>query len=741
MFRQPSGQMLPTVAAAVLASSSLGGAAHTRDAATPAGLGGGPAGLAGGDGERMFYRFHQHQIRMDGGKDDADDQVMLNILGSTDRAVDMGGWYERLVHDAAAVEMDSATALLLMHRSTHIAGTLHKKEIRNGESHFTADLLDGARLDSGVLARDAIDSGALRGVSIGYTYHWRDTTWDDKTETLTVHKWRLLEVSLTPIPADGLAGLRERPAFITQTQEQSPNQSTIHPHTGQRGQGDFPMNFDDWLKARGIDKSKLTDVQLAELQRDFAAAMQARNTSGNPPPATTPPAGTGIEPGDEGQRASLLASQRENTLRAFAQDMGVTLENEAYRGFDSLEEGYRAIAQAHAQRAADNGGTPTIPLAPSGTGTNVVRDQADKFRARATAGLMNSAGVTIGERDVEHEFRNERHMGIHAIVRACAKAEGIAEAEFWGPVDCASYAQSRAVYSRAATTDFTHILSNSAEKALVQGFMAFEDTTYQRWCTVRSVSSFKTVKNAGLSLGTLKETAENAAFQELTKADGGYDSSLGMFGAAIALTFQALVGDDLGAWLQMFMRTGSIGRATVEKEAFKKLLNATYTHDRTGSAAIGTAGNLDKVRADFSKKKNHNGDRLHLTPRFLIHDIGNTTAVQQALGIVAAGGQTIAASNAARSIVPIESAYVSDTGLLAGALSSDYYLVGNPNIMDSVLVNFLEGIETPMIMPFDAGAVAAEKWKVMLPFQATTATHSDGTNTRVSGIQKATAAA
>jgi hypothetical protein len=78
--------------------------------------------------------------------------------------------------------------------------------------------------------------------------------------------------------------------------------------------------------------------------------------------------------------------------------------------------------------------------------------------------------------------------------------------------------------------------------------------------------------------------------------------------------------------------------------------------------------------------------------------------------------------------------------LLGGAASTDYYLTGDPNAVDTVLVNFLEGVgQSPIIMPFDGGAVASERWKIMLPFEATVATHSDGTNTRVSGIQKATA--
>jgi hypothetical protein len=62
-------------------------------------------------------------------------------------------------------------------------------------------------------------------------------------------------------------------------------------------------------------------------------------------------------------------------------------------------------------------------------------------------------------------------------------------------------------------------------------------------------------------------------------------------------------------------------------------------------------------------------------------------------------------------------------------------------VADGLIVEFLRGMRAPEIREFDAGAVAAVKFKIMLPFEATVATHTDSAGTaRVSGITKGTVA-
>ncbi len=181
---------------------------------------------------------------------------VLTMVASTDRAVDWGGYREVLVHKPESISRDAACAMLVNHDPNRIAGPITAIRIGNGQMEIDAELLPEARMDSGITVADAIESGALRGVSIGYHYSEKDTQYDRDSRTLTVNSWRLLEASLTPIPADDSAGLRSRslPEHITK------------PGAKER-KDTVPMKkFLEWLAKRGFDLAKLNDEQVEHLR-------------------------------------------------------------------------------------------------------------------------------------------------------------------------------------------------------------------------------------------------------------------------------------------------------------------------------------------------------------------------------------------------------------------------------------------------------------------------------------------
>jgi hypothetical protein len=204
---------------------------------------------------------------------------------------------------------------------------------------------------------------------------------------------------------------------------------------------------------------------------------------------------------------------------------------------------------------------------------------------------------------------------------------------------------------------------------------------------------------------------------------------------------QTLVNDQLGLFMAELRRAGAIAALTIDRRVYEVLMNATWTNDLSTSAPIATATNLDKPRAALKSKLSPAGEKMGVVARFLLHDPASAVNAQMATGAIYAPGQSLAPSLASRSIVPVESHWIGDTALKSGVATTDYYLAGDPSVVDTVLVNFLEGVGlAPIITPFDAGAVAAEKWKILVPFEATVATHTDSAgNARISGMQKATA--
>jgi hypothetical protein len=112
----------------------------------------------------MFTRF----ARIASG--DAKEDGTIRMVASTAEAVDWGGGREILLHDPENIDMSAATGLLLNHDRSMVSGVLRDLSADGKELTGSAVIDEDARLSSGVSVRKAVASGALRGVSIGYSY-------------------------------------------------------------------------------------------------------------------------------------------------------------------------------------------------------------------------------------------------------------------------------------------------------------------------------------------------------------------------------------------------------------------------------------------------------------------------------------------------------------------------------------------------------------------------------------------
>jgi HK97 family phage prohead protease len=652
---------------------------------------------------------------------DGKTRKVLTMVASTDRAVDWGGWREVLVHGKENISRDAAHAMLVNHDPNKIAGRITDIRVDGGKMEIDAELLADARMDSGVSVADAIDSGALRGVSIGYHYTESDADFDRESRTLTVNRWRLLEVSLTPIPADDSAGLRSLPDQFKR---------------GASAPKEIPMKkFLAWLAVRGFLIEKLSDEQVEHLRgicdkKEEPEADYAKD-------ARTAPVAA-----DEKQRAEQIKRDREIAVRA---------ESHGLKASDYLGMTDEKADSKMLRDLAEKNKTST----PDEAIVTVQRDAGDKIITHARASLYRMGGIAPTA-DEAKEFKvagaATSTMPMRQILRAVARAAGFSNADYWSDAELAAQMAGsldlRTLGRRDApnkiVSNFSTLLANVAHKALQKGFESYNGATWQIWATVRDVPNFLQVTNTGLSSGRLIETAEGNAFPELLQKDGGYNSTLGLFGATVSVSFQAIVNDQLGQILRDLGRTGALAAMTVDRLVYSKLVGGTWTNDTSTSATLATPSNLDKPRAALKNKLSPANEKLGIVARYLLHDPANAVNAEVATGKIYGPGQTTSPSQGSKQIIPVESHWISDTALAGGALTTDYYLTGDPNVVDTVLVNFLEGVgQTPIIMPYDAGAVAAEKYKIMLPVQATMATHTDGAATpatRVSGMQKATVA-
>ncbi len=603
----------------------------------------------------------------------------INMLASTDDAVDFGGYREILVHGASNIDYSAARSLLINHKPDLLAGSISGMSA-DGRQMISAANIDGdATMPSGVNVRKAVANGMLRGVSIGYTYSNKDAVYDEETRTITVKKWRLLEISLTPIPADGKAQIRSLPEA-------------------------------------------------------FNSAVTAANDKGTRSMSDdTKPQDHSADDKNEAVRAQAIADARNEAQVAKAREADVIritklAEAHGLRGSDfldaakypTLDIAIDAMTKAKAERDASN----------VAARVSVVADAGDKADAAATGSILAlyNAG---SEADMKG---SERAGSTLDIIRRHAQRHGH-DSVGWSKAELSGYALAmRVPGSRSVnvtTSNFnTVVLANIMDKAVFKGFSdAGALVSYPQWTGRRSVVDFKSFSSGALDSGNLVETSEGIAFPELIKAEGSYSASLGLWGCTVNLSYQALVNDDLGEFMKMLNRAGSIAQRTIDKKVYAVVNAATWTDNTNSVTGLATAGDLDTVRKSFEKKAGPGGEVMGNKPKYLlVPSCLRTPALQATIQVQ---GSTAFVTNT--DLIPIVTPHLTEDATPAQSI---FYLAGDPNFVDTVTVSFLQGAESPQVVEYDAGAVAARKWKVMQAFVAALATTTSAGTVYIPGMQQ-----
>ena len=586
----------------------------------------------------------------------------LDLIASTDEPCPMGGWSERLSHAPGAIDWTACRALCVNHDHDQVIGTVRAFAQQDGQLVCRAAILAGARLPTGVLVADAVAAGALRGVSIGYTYDRADAVIDEDTRTVVVNSWRVLEVSLVTAPADMACAVRSFPA--PSSPNRPPAAALEHP---------------------------MTDPVKPDL-----AAIDAARTAERA----------------EAKQVALLARSH-------------GLPPEDYVG-QTLTVAVDAMLAAKQARAA------TAPAAPVAT-VEVTADATDKANDVAANSILALHGFQVPQGSP-----CERGYSVLEVARRHAVRCRAPGAQDMGRADLASYVLGKPVpgaMQRSAVNtlnDFfsTYVLANVLDKAVMQGYSSFaQQTTWRKWTSRKTVSSFKQFTVGGLDMGNLESTLEGVALPELIKTDVGYNGTLGLYGATVSLSYQALINDDLGEFLRLVQRAGAIAERTIEELVYGAVSGGTWTNNTTASTALSTATNLDLVREGFESKAGPSGEKIGNTPRFLLVPSAlrgyALTATKQLQGAA------VQISNA--DIEAIVTPYLPTVTTKA---NSKYYLAGDPALTDTVTVAELAGAENPQTMEYDVGATVGRGWKIVKPVVAVLASTTVGGTIYIPGMQQ-----
>lgn len=403
---------------------------------------------------------------------------------------------------------------------------------------------------------------------------------------------------------------------------------------------------------------------------------------------------------------------RDYTMRALA-DPAVTVESYGQKVLAMLAEGREPLGGALSLdlygRTLINGRLAD-GYSPSASGGYPA---GNDFAQAASDALAIRAGVKVekahpGARDVQG-------MSLTEIMQACVRRSGRG-----GFGDRTGGGLVRAALT---TSDFPEILENTLGKALRAGFEA-EPATYEAWTRKVLVPDFKPqsrpILGSAPDLLPVLEAGEYT-FGSLDE-DKAVPYSVGKYGRLVRLTWEAMVNDDLGAFMRMTQALGQAA-ARAEGDAIYATLaensGAGPTMQDTVALFHGDHGNLatsstsldatalSKGRVLLRRQTAVGGGVLNLVPRFLLvapeHEQAAETLLAAASRSMSQGSDN-----------ELVAAWLAKLELVVEArlTGSAAYLITSPESVDTYERAWLEADNGPVVAEEDGFTDDSKTYKV-----------------------------
>lgn len=416
----------------------------------------------------------------------------------------------------------------------------------------------------------------------------------------------------------------------------------------------------------------------------------------------TPPAPVAVP------AASMSAADlREVSTRALSGGLDLAAVN-VIMALPTKEAAFAAIID----KVAEMKGTKA-PVATA----HVTQDARDKFREGASLALMLKAGVGTGERN---EFSG---LSLSELARESLMIAGHADYRKMDRMTMIGTAFTGGVFMSGAglaTSDFSYILQNVANKSVLKGFQEAEET-FQLWTSKGSASDFKPISRVDLGLFPNFEKVEEGSEYTYAKiGDRGAVVVVATYGKMIRINRQAIINDDLSILGSLPVKMGRAAKRTVGNLVYG-VLNANAAlpdgialfHANHGNLA--GAGALPSEQtwqaAVLAMQAQKDADAiataLNISPKFFLSGAYQFLAKQllQSTGSLTDAKNAGVANTVQGLVTPITDRRIA---------GNNWYMAADPNQFDTIEVTYLDGVEEPVVETKDGWNIDGTELKVRL---------------------------
>jgi len=471
-----------------------------------------------------------------------------------------------------------------------------------------------------------------------------------------------------------------------------------------------------------VRKSTLGEISFVDLGADGATsasvAAVAPTESGDPtmnesetsttetstpaaPAATIAPASTAANPVDDIRAQAAAEVERIAAIRRICAGKNSSLEARAIRdGWDAQRTELEVLRTAR-------------PAAPAvHTPDNTVNGHVLE-----AACLLTAKAAHVDEAYDEHtlELASRRFrggIGLQELLLEAAWANGYTGRNFRDSRSVLRFAFARGIEAAFSTIDIGGILSNVANKFLLEGFFSVE-RTWRNICAVRNVSDFKTVTSYRLiGKDQYELVAPGGELKHGTLGNEQYTNKADTYGLVLSIDRRDIINDDLGAITTVPRKLGRGSGLKINDVFWTTFLNnaAFFSVGNknflSGTDTVLSIDGLTKAEVAFMDQTDSDGKPTGIMPAIALvptalSAIGSQLYKSLELRDTTANAKfPIANPHQGKFRVEV-SRYLGNTQY-TGNSTKAWYLLAEPTDLPVIEVAFLNGQESPTIETADA---------------------------------------
>lgn len=608
----------------------------------------------------------------------------VDLVWTTGASVQRYDWYndryyqEELSLDPGHVRMarlQSGRAPLL---NTHqrydlsaVFGVIRTAALETAQGTATAEF--SKREDVEPFFQDVVD-GIISNISVGYTVYEYDRippTLDGQPWIYRAIDWEPGELSLCPIGADADCGVR--------------SDDPAKPNTGPTGR---------------MAPCKFNTRSTSAVQPPAAAGNQPKEERTMPGeqnnPAATSTAATQVQLDAARAEGAQQESTRQEGIREAVRlgglDEAYALQLIGERSMTAADAGMAVLREKAKRDAA----APTRSAADIRT----VSDETEARRNAVSDAIVLRANPAAFKSDAARVEAARQYRGLNLVDMARASIEaagGNTRSLSRREIAVMAMNLDRDMQGRGgmqSSSDFPQILASTVNRTLRTAYM-LQPRTFTGWARESTAPDFREVARTQLSESSaFKQIKEAGEYKMLTFGDSAEKYSLGKWGGIVAISWESIINDDLGAFDRVPMALAAEAAAIEGDIVYGILTGAGVMADGTvlfhadhanlaGAGAAISDTTLGAGRAAMRKQTGPKGRVLNLTPSFLIAGPDNESLANKytsASFVAAKAGDINPNFNTTLEVVI-------DPRITGNA----WYLSATPSLVDTIEFAYLEG--------------------------------------------------